>query len=50
MGKRTFNYKNCAIVNDESTNVSLFFKFNPDEKSSFGKLFFSQKTTPDTAR
>lgn len=50
MGKRTFNYKNSAIVNDESTNISIFLKFNPDEKSTLGKLFFSQKTTPDTAR
>ena len=50
IGKRTFNYKNCGIVNDETTNISIFLRFNPDEKSSLGKLFFSQKSTPDTAR
>lgn len=50
MGNRTFNYKHCAIIKDEISNMSIFLKFNPDEKSTLGKLFFSQKSTPDTAR
>jgi len=50
MGKRTFNYKHCGIVTDEANNLAIFLKFNPDEKSTLGKLFSSQKTTPDTAR
>jgi len=50
MGNRTFNYKHCAIVKDEASNICLFLKFNPDEKGTIGKLFFSQKSSPDTVR
>lgn len=50
VGKRTFNFKNSGIVIDETNNLSAFMKFNPDEKSTFGKLFFSQKSYPDTVR
>ena len=50
VGKRTFNFKNCGIVNDETNKLSVFMKFNPDEKSTLGKLFFSQKSVPDTVR
>jgi len=50
MGKRTFNYKNIGLVTDEANNLAVYIKFNPDEKGTIGKLFFSQKSTPDTAK
>jgi hypothetical protein len=50
VGNRTFNYKNCGIVTDEKNGLCVYMKFNPDEKSTIGKLFFSQKSMPDTVR
>jgi hypothetical protein len=50
VGKRTFNYKHASMVHDEKSGMCFFLRFNPDEKSALGKLFFSQKSSPDTAR
>jgi hypothetical protein len=50
VGKRTFNYKHSGVVIDEANNLCWFVKFNPDEKSALGKLFFSQKSNVDFAK
>ncbi len=50
IGDRTYQINGNLCITDEKNDFISFVEFNPDERSSFTKIFSGRKTFPDYYR
>ena len=47
LGDRTYTAYDRFYITDEKNDLLVYIEFNPDDRSTFSKLFTSKKTFPD---